>query len=107
MLKYYIDLVKEYGGNLNAKWVYGMVVYNGKHIKKYEWEKSSFKFIDKPSKKTHPGYPLDSITIVPKFNKYLTELSVQEKIEYSNQNYENNVRKFIINSIYELSKGEK
>ena len=105
MIKYYINLVKEYGGDLNAKWVYGMVIYNGKDIKKYEWEKSSFKFIDKPSKKIHPGYPLDSITIVPKFNKYLTDLSYEEKLEYSKESNEDNVKEFIINSIYELSKG--
>ena len=30
MIDYYTGLVKEYGGKLTAKWVYGMVIYNGK-----------------------------------------------------------------------------
>ena len=30
MIEHYTNLVKEYGGKLTAKWVYGMVVYDGK-----------------------------------------------------------------------------
>ena len=33
MIKYYSNLVKEYGGKLTAKWVYGMVIYDGKEPK--------------------------------------------------------------------------
>ena len=33
MIEHYTNLVKEYGGKLTAKWVYGMVVYNGKQEK--------------------------------------------------------------------------
>jgi inosine/xanthosine triphosphate pyrophosphatase family protein len=33
MIEYYSNLVKENGGRLTAKWVYGMVIYNGKEKK--------------------------------------------------------------------------
>jgi len=33
MIEYYCNLVKEYGGKLKAKWVYGMVIYDGKEKK--------------------------------------------------------------------------
>ena len=33
MIQYYTNLVKQNGGKLTAKWVYGMVIYNGKETK--------------------------------------------------------------------------
>ena len=33
MIEYYCNLVQEYGGKLTAKWVYGMVIYDGKESK--------------------------------------------------------------------------
>ena len=35
MIEYYTNLVKENGGRLTAKWVYGMVIYNGKEKKEH------------------------------------------------------------------------
>ena len=34
MIEHYTNLVKKYGGKLTAKWVYGMVICNEKHVKK-------------------------------------------------------------------------
>lgn len=101
MIKYYTNLVKKYGGKLTAKWVYGMVIYNGKDAKTYTWNKSNFYFVDTPSKKRNPGYPLDSIAIIPEFNKYLVELTEEEKKSNvrSDQNKDNSVIEFIINSL--------
>jgi len=99
MIEYYTNLIKEYGGKLTAKWIHGMVVYNGKDIKEYKWSNSHFCFIDKPCKKRNYGYPLDSITIVPEYNKYLAELTEDEKINYEKKNNEENVIKFIIESL--------
>ena len=82
MIEYYSNLAKEYGGKLTAKWVYGMVIYNGKEKKEYTWSKSHFYFVDKPCDKRNPGYPLDSITIVPEYNKYYLDLTKEEKEEY-------------------------
>lgn len=101
MIKYYTNLVKKYGGKLTAKWVYGMVIYNGKDAKTYTWNKSNFYFVDTPSKKRNPGYPLDSIAIIPEFNKYLVELTEEEKKSNvrSDQNKDNSVIEFITNSL--------
>lgn len=101
MIKYYTNLVKKYGGKLTAKWVYGMVIYNGKEAKTYTWNKSNFYFVDTPSEKRNPGYPLDSIAIIPEFNKYLVELTEEEKKSNvrCDQNKDNNVIEFIVNSL--------
>lgn len=100
MLQYYIDLVKQYGnGKLNAKWVYGMVVYDGKETKQYTWSKGHFYFIDKPSNIRTPGYPLDSISIMPEYNKYFVELTKEEK--NNNKTGENDVIEFLLNSLKE------
>lgn len=46
-------------------YVYGMVIYDGEEAKEYSWSKGHFYFVDKPSKNRNPGYPLDSISIMP------------------------------------------
>lgn len=99
MIEYYTGLVKEYGGKLTAKWVYGMVIYNGKERKEYTWCKSEFYFVEKQCEKRNPGYPLDSISIVPKYNKYLVELTEEDKKESEKENSSEHVIDFIINNI--------
>lgn len=99
MIEYYTSLAKEYNGKLNAKWVYGMVLYNGKEKKEYTWSKENFYFVDKACEKRNPGYPLDSIAIVPKYNKYLVELNEQEKSENNKNNNENDVIEFIVEAL--------
>ena len=99
MIEYYTKLVKEYGGKLTAKWVYGMAVYNEKGKKTYTWSKDQFYFVDKPSKKRNPGYPLDSITIVPEFNKYLVELTEEEKSKCKKNNNTQEIVDFILDNI--------
>lgn len=101
MIEYYTNLVKEYGGKLTAKWVYGMVIYDGKEAKEYTWTRGNFYFVDIPSKKRNPGYPLDSITIMPEFNKYLVELTDEEKHNNKRDDYakDDEVIKFITSSV--------
>ena len=99
MIDYYTNLVKEYGGKLTAKWVYGMVIYNGKETKEYTWSKSNFYLVDTPCKKRNPGYPLDSISIMPECNKYFVDLT-QEDRNKDKQNYsEDDVINFIVNNV--------
>lgn len=99
MIRYYTDLVKENGGKITAKWVYGMAIYNGKQYKTYTWSKGNFYFIDKPCKKRNPGYPLDSISIKPEFNKYLVELTDEEKKQNNEENKDDSIIEFIVNSL--------
>ena len=101
MIEYYTNLVKENGGRLTAKWVYGMVIYDGKESKQYTWSKDHFYFVDKPSEKRNPGYPLDSISVMPEFNKYFVDLTQEQKNK--NINNENDVIEFIVKSL----EGEK
>lgn len=97
MIEHYTNLVKENGGKLTAKWVYGMVIYNGKEAKQYTWEKDHFYFVDKPCEIRNPGYPLDSISIMPEYNKYFVELTQEEK--NCNSNNDNDVLDFIVKSL--------
>ena len=99
MIEYYTNLVKENGGKLTAKWVYGMVICSDKGVNKFSWSKDHFYFVDKPCEKRNPGYPLDSMTIVPEFNKYLVELTEEDKVKYKKQDSIDNVIKFITNSV--------
>lgn len=97
-IEYYTSLAKQYGGKLTAKWVYGVVIYDGKDVKKYSYSKDNFYFIDKASKQRNPGYPLDSISIIPKYNKYLIELTKEEK-EENKKEQNTEVFDFIVNAL--------
>lgn len=100
MIEYYSNLVKEYGEKLTAKWIYGMVLYNGKEKKEYSWAKSEFYFVSKPSEKRNPGYPLDSISIDKKTNKYFVDLTESDKKETkADSNSLEEVIDFITNNI--------
>ena len=55
--------------------------------------------MNKPCEKRNPGYPLDSMTIVPEFNKYLVELTEKDKMKYKKQDNIDDVIEFITNSV--------
>ena len=99
MIEYYTNLIKQYGGRLTAKWVYGMVICNGKETKEYSWSKGDFYLVDKPCKERNPGYPLDSISVMPGNNKYWLELTDEEKIKSKEEDNKDKVVDFIINNI--------
>lgn len=99
MIEYYSNLVKEYGGKLTAKWMYGMVIFNDNIPKTFSWSKDHFYFVDKPCEKRNPGYPLDSISIIPEFNKYFLELTEDEKKQYKKKDSKDCTLEFIINNI--------
>lgn len=99
MICYYADLVKQYGGKLTAKWVFGIVIYDGKEAKKYSFSKSNFYLVDQPCQKRNPGYPLDSISIMPESGKYWLELTEEEKKENKKKDKKDKAIEFILNSI--------
>ena len=99
MVTYYTDLVKEYGGRLTAKWIYGMVMCTDDGSKEFSWSTDNFYFIDKPCKKRNPGYPLDSISIIPEFDKYLVELSPEEIAALNKKDCKNDDVQFILDNI--------
>lgn len=101
MIQYYIDFVRENGDNLHASWRYGMAIYNGKEMKEFSWSKDSLVFVSKASENRNPGYPLDSIAIVPKFNKYLVDLNEEERKENQKDAHTDEVIDFIVKSVEE------
>ena len=99
MIEHYINLVKEYGtdGKLTCRWVYGMAVINNDIESTYTWSKEDFYMVDTQSDKINPGYPLNSISINKKLNKYFTEITEEEKAIL--QEDESDVVEFIANSL--------
>lgn len=99
MIKHYSNLVKEYGvnGKLICRWVYGMAVINNGKESTYTWSKDDFYMVDVPSNKVNPGYPLNTISIHKKLNKYFTDITEEDKTMVEED--ESHVVDFIVNSI--------
>ena len=101
MIEYYTNLVEENGGKLTAKWVYGMVICSRKGVNKFTWSKDHFYFVDKPCEKRNPGYPLDSISVMPESNKYWLEYPEEYRKQYNEKDNVEEVVQFIVNSVKE------
>ena len=99
MIEHYTNLVKEYGkdGKLTCRWVYGMAVINNGLETTYTWSKGDFYMVDKPSNKIDPGYPLNSISVNKKLNKYFTDITEEDKTMIEED--ESDVVEFIANSV--------
>ena len=99
MIEHYTNLVKQYGidGKLTCRWVYGMAVINNGKESTYTWNKEDFYMVEKPSNKVEPGYPLNTISISKKLNKYFTDITEEEKVII--QEDESDVVEFIANSV--------
>ena len=81
MIEYYSNLANTYGedGKLTCRWVYGIATINNDKESTYTWSKEDFYIVDKPSDKINPGYPLNTISINKKLNKYFTDLTEEDK----------------------------
>lgn len=100
MIEHYTNLVKEYGGKLTAKWVYGMVMCTGKGIFEHTWNKSDFYLVDKACDKRNPGYPLDSMSVMPDTGKYWLEMTEEDKAKSKEKDKKpDGVIEFILNNI--------
>lgn len=98
-IQYYAELVSQYGGKINAKWIKGVAIYDGKEMKSCEFSKSGFYFISTPSQNIHTGYPLDSLSMIPEFNKYLSELTEKELKQYKQKEGNKEIFEFILRNI--------
>lgn len=101
MITYYSNLVKQYGGKLMARWVFGIVIYDGKEAKEYSFSKSNFYLVDKPCERRNLGYPLDSISVIPESGQYWLELTEEQKLEKQKKEKKDKAVEFIINNIKE------
>lgn len=91
--------MREYGGKVKANWVKGIPIYDGKEMKTYTYHRSPFYFVDTASNIVQEGYPLDSISIIPEFNKYLSELTAEEKQQYKKRSNNHEIFDFILKNI--------
>jgi inosine/xanthosine triphosphate pyrophosphatase family protein len=99
MISYYSALAKEYGNNgkLTARWIYGMALINNGEEHTYTWNKDDFYIVSTPSNIINPGYPLNTISINKKLNKYFTDMTVEDKLEVKED--ESDVIEFISENI--------
>ena len=99
MIEHYTNLVKEYGeeGKLTCRWVYGMAVINNEKESTYTWSKEDFYMVETPSEKMNPGYPLNTISVNKKLNKYFTDMTEEDNSLV--QEDESHVVDFIAKSI--------
>ena len=81
MIDYYTNLVKIYGkdGKLNTKWILGLVIIADGKISKYTDVTSEYYLVDTPAKDMREGYPLSSILVNKKINKYDIYLTEEDK----------------------------
>ena len=81
MIEYYTNLVKTYGkdGKLNTKWILGMAIIKDGKISTYTDVTSEYYLVDTPAKDMIEGYPLSSILVNRKVNKYDIYLSEEDK----------------------------
>lgn len=106
MIEYYSNLAKEYGTNglITGRWIYGMALISNGHEYTYTWSKENFYITSTPSKIINPGYPLNTISINIKLNKYFTDMTEEDKLLI--QEDESHVVDFLVNSITD-SKAKK
>lgn len=99
MIEYYSNLAKIWGdnGKLTCRWVYGIAIISKGIEKTYFWSKEDFYIVDKPSNRINPGYPLNTISVNKKLNKYFTDITVEDKKNINEE--EIDVIEFIINNI--------
>lgn len=99
MIEYYSSLADKYGdnGKITARWIYGMAIINKGMEYTYTWSKEDFYITNTKSNKINPGYPLNSISINKKLNKYFTDITDKDKKNIKED--ESDVIEFIIKSI--------
>lgn len=99
MIDYYSNLAHTYSasGKLTCRWVYGIAVINNGKESTYTWSKDDFYLVDKPTDKIDPGYPLNSISVNKKLNKYFTDMTSEDKENIKED--ESDVIEFIAKSV--------
>ena len=99
MISYYSSLAKEYGknGKLTARWIYGMALIKDGKEYTYTWSKNDFYIVSTPSNIINPGYPLNTISINKKLNKYFTDMTAEDKLEVKED--ESDIIEFISTNI--------
>lgn len=83
MIDYYSHLVHSLGGKVLAYYLDGVAVCCKGNISSFmengeATKVSAFYMVDKPSEKRHPGWPLDSISVNARTNRYFVDATITE-----------------------------
>lgn len=92
----YTSVIKKLGGEAKAKWIYSLVMYDGKNFYDYTWEEPVL-FSSIPHYPITKGYVLNNITIVKKIDNntiMLSDLTEEERYEYLSK-YTDTIADFI------------
>ena len=92
----YTSVIKKLGGEAKAKWIYSLVMYDGKNFYDYMWEEPVL-FSSIPHYPITKGYVLNNITIVKKVDNniiMLSDLTEEERYEYLSK-YTDTIADFI------------
>ncbi len=84
-IEHYLNLVKKHGGKLVGVYRKAVAIYD-KTLHVYVYSRRVI-FVDKICEKRNPGFPLDSITITPEYDKYTADLTEQEHIDLNNKSH--------------------
>lgn len=102
ILERYVKIAKDNGGQIKGKWIKSIaIVDNNKMEYVYEYDVEKI-FTDKISEKRHKGYPLDSISITPEYNKYTIDLTDKENEMLLKKNNEK-MYKYVINVLKNIT----
>lgn len=83
MIGYYAALISSLGGRVSAYYLDGIAVYNRGRIFSFmdadtAVKTDSFYMVDVPSGKRHPGWPLDSLSVVKRTGRYFADCDESE-----------------------------
>ena len=102
-IEYYKSLISDYGGLLNGYWIKDIAIAdNNGNIFTYKYKIKKI-FTNKVHKLRNEGYPLDSISITPEYNKYTVELTDEENMRL-NESCNKEIHNFIVTTLNGLKK---
>lgn len=98
MQNYYKDLVTSIGGKTTAYYIKALAIITSNGTKSIEIKDDEFTLVDTPTKSLHPGYPIDSLSIDLKTNKYYSDMN-SEEAKVLNERLDKKCAEFITNSL--------
>lgn len=100
-IKHYLKLINKYDGELKGYWQ-KTVAISDKNGNVYSFDYKVEKiFVNKVNEKRNIGYPLDSISITPEYNKYTVELTDEENNKL-NELCNKEIYEFIIETLSKI-----
>lgn len=101
MLEYYTSLIHSLGGKVSATYSDAIAVYNKGTIYTFEadndyMQQRSFTMVDTPHHLSHPGWPLDSISVNKKTGLYYVEEGTTDEEDFHEEIIQGEYRKKLI-----------